>query len=472
MNFNKLFRKFKRRLLWETTCRAALWGIILSAASVFLLSLFYHFLGTDAPGWMLRIVCPIMFLTGLFAGFLSLYPTNSKTAARIDETGLQERISTMLEFRERTEEIHRIQRTDALVHLEETKPSRLKFLPLGKEFLTALICILAALIITHIPYNILRINTLETGITQEQLQIIEDLIAELKAETAKLSVKPESRDTLNQMIDRLKENLTESESDLELVAHIEDARQLTKDTLQPYLSLYQIGDALRGYELTFSLGESISFCDGNAVSAALLDLQILLSEDNSLIPSLSETTDSALLDSGVSSEDKLFRALNQFAVDLLTVSTSENIYRSLTRAVDTAEEAILSILASQADIEYRKNLLDNLLAEAKDRLLGINPDLPLYQAPTIDMPESSGGEITDDEMPEGDMSEDGQGDGEGESGDGTYMIEEIYDPVSGNVSYREVFAVYYAEYLKALEAGKVPPDLQEIIDQYFSTLDQ
>ena len=70
------------------------------------------------------------------------------------------------------------------------------------------------------------------------------------------------------------------------------------------------------------------------------------------------------------------------------------------------------------------------------------------------------------------MPEDGEGDIPGEGSDTPGMIESIYDPVSGNVSYGEVFAVYYAEYLKALEAGDVPPELQKIIDQYFSTLDQ
>ena len=50
------------------------------------------------------------------------------------------------------------------------------------------------------------------------------------------------------------------------------------------------------------------------------------------------------------------------------------------------------------------------------------------------------------------------------------MTEGIYDPVSGSVTYGEVFAAYYAQYLEALEAGEVPEDLQEIIDQYFSAL--
>ena len=52
------------------------------------------------------------------------------------------------------------------------------------------------------------------------------------------------------------------------------------------------------------------------------------------------------------------------------------------------------------------------------------------------------------------------------------MTEGIYDPISGSVQYGDVFATYYAEYLAALEAGEVPEELQQIIDQYFSALGQ
>ena len=63
----------------------------------------------------------------------------------------------------------------------------------------------------------------------------------------------------------------------------------------------------------------------------------------------------------------------------------------------------------------------------------------------------------------------GSGGGEGE---GSTMTEGIYDPISGSVSYGEVFAAYYAQYLEALESGEVPEELQEIMDQYFSALGQ
>ena len=51
------------------------------------------------------------------------------------------------------------------------------------------------------------------------------------------------------------------------------------------------------------------------------------------------------------------------------------------------------------------------------------------------------------------------------------MTEGFYDPVLGYVTFGEVYATYYAEYLQALRDGKVPEELQEKMDKYFSGLE-
>lgn len=63
--------------------------------------------------------------------------------------------------------------------------------------------------------------------------------------------------------------------------------------------------------------------------------------------------------------------------------------------------------------------------------------------------------------------------GEGDEGvaNGHEMNEGIYDPISGDVPYGDVYAVYFAKYLEALKAGEVPEELREIIEEYFGTLD-
>ncbi|MBP3588192.1 MAG: hypothetical protein J6J51_04085, partial [Clostridia bacterium] len=59
----------------------------------------------------------------------------------------------------------------------------------------------------------------------------------------------------------------------------------------------------------------------------------------------------------------------------------------------------------------------------------------------------------------------------GDSNSGpTTMLEGIYDPVSGSVTYGEVFAAYYAQYLEALDAGEIPEELRPYFEKYFSSL--
>jgi hypothetical protein len=40
----------------------------------------------------------------------------------------------------------------------------------------------------------------------------------------------------------------------------------------------------------------------------------------------------------------------------------------------------------------------------------------------------------------------------------------------GIVEYGQVFAAYYAEYLTAVSEGKVPADVQELLEKYFESL--
>ena len=50
------------------------------------------------------------------------------------------------------------------------------------------------------------------------------------------------------------------------------------------------------------------------------------------------------------------------------------------------------------------------------------------------------------------------------------MLELLYDPVSGSITYGEVFAVYYSQYLDALDNGDISDDLRTYIEKYFSAL--
>ena len=114
--------------------------------------------------------------------------------------------------------------------------------------------------------------------------------------------------------------------------------------------------------------------------------------------------------------------------------------------------------------------MQNALQNALDQLLGNQSQRPTGE-PTTPEGEEDQEPPTDGQTPEG-MPPSGTGGNPADPSQGTQiaMTEGFFDPISGSVSYGEVFATYYAQYLEALEKGNVPQYLQEIMDKYYSSL--
>ena len=143
--------------------------------------------------------------------------------------------------------------------------------------------------------------------------------------------------------------------------------------------------------------------------------------------------------------------------------------------MDRALEDIMAALKSQQIAEDELGKLDDTLSDAKDELLGNeseeeeeeetkNNNKQEQQKPQLDILETVPED--DGQLPEGDLDSIGGG-GVMQS----TMTEGFYDPTFGYISFGEVYATYYAEYLQAIRDGKVPEDLQEKIDKYFSGLE-
>lgn len=480
MNLNKLFRTFKQKLLLENILKSSLFALMFSAAGVFIVSLIYHILIRETPLKLTLLVGLGIFILSFSIVFIFRYPTKKKVASRIDEIGLQERVSTMLEYRKNETEIASLQRKDAVEQIQKVSAKQMKFRLFKKEFISCAICICMAVTMMFLPYNVLAFGTEDSVSSTEQQQIIKDLIAQLREEVKDSELDDNLKDSLNEVIDQLEEDLRDTESELEQAAKIEQAKKKMEELLEKTLTKKQIGEALQKYELTRALGEAVSAGDSEKVTAALNDLEESISSDTALVSTLSETIVSALEASGVDSSDELYSAFNDFSSALSEVDIkSDSFAESLKASFDTAEVAILAALEKQASIEAEKEKLEDAMSEAKDEILGNEKEESeeKTEGEEGEKPEGeqqdgekSEGKAPNGEKPEGDAPQgEGQGEGEGD-GEGSSMTEGIYDPISGSVSYGEVFAAYYAEYLAALEAGEVPEDLQEIIDQYFSSL--
>ena len=481
MNLNQLFRSFKQKVLLENFLKASLFALMLGAFSVFVTSLVYHILIRETP---LMLVCAIgggVFAIAFILLFFIRYPTKKKVAVRMDEIGLQERVSTMLEYKNESTEIAQLQRNDALYHIGMVTSKQIKLRFLKREFISCIVCVCLAVTMMFLPFDVFAFGVSADAGSAEQQQIIKDLIDELRQEVKDSKLDDSLKDSLNEIIDELERDLQDAESELEQAAEIEQAKEKMEELLEKALTKKQIGEALQKYELTRALGEAISRGDTEKVSTALAELEEKLANDTTLVSELSETLLNALEDSGVDSTDSLYTALSDFSSGLSGIDTTADSFKEdLATAFDSAEAAIIAALEKQAAIEEEKENLDDTMSDAKDKVLGNEKEKseegqgeegenPEGEKPEGEMPE---GEQPQGEAPNGEIPE-GQGGGQGEgddSGEGNTMTESIYDPVSGSVSYGEVYAAYYAEYLAALEAGEVPEDLQEIMDKYFSSL--
>lgn len=155
MNFNKLLRSYKQKLLLEGLLRSFLFGLIFSAAALFLTSLVCRIITKEVPLWLLGLIGGCVFTASFLLLFIfHFYPVPKTIAARVDELGLQERVSTMLEYRQSDTEIAALQRKDAIEQISKISPKQMKFHFLKREFIVCAFSVCMAVIMMALPYNI------------------------------------------------------------------------------------------------------------------------------------------------------------------------------------------------------------------------------------------------------------------------------------------------------------------------------
>ncbi len=130
--FNAPLKPFVRRLRWESFLKAfylALAGGMIAAMATMLVMYIFK-LGTQ---WfaLIGIVAGVAFVIGVIAYFVMYRTTSREIIRRVDEAGLEERITTMEELWEDTSYIAKLQREDTMRRIKELKPKAVKiFLPM------------------------------------------------------------------------------------------------------------------------------------------------------------------------------------------------------------------------------------------------------------------------------------------------------------------------------------------------------
>ena len=469
MNIHKLFSAFRRKLLLENAINAALSALTLGAAGVFCVSLIYHILVLETPAVLLAAVGGGIFLLAFGLFFILGLPKEKTVAKRVDSLGLQERASTMLEFSDDPSVIAQLQRQDAAYHIALASAKQLSIRVAMLRIWTFVISISLAVPMVLLPHDIFAVPPKPLTPEEIQQQLMRQVISQLREDVKNSELEQPVQDSIEQILAELEQALKEAEGDLERAAEIQEAIDKLQNQQKELSTREKIGKALQKYTLTKALGEGIYGNNTKTISAALAQMEAALAADKTLVPQLNDEVVSALVDSEVVDTDSLYVALTKLTYPLALLDTEAETYAEDLHAIfEEAEAVILEALKRQVEATQQ-------IQQMQDRLQAAMNGQE-YQPQESERPDE-GGEPPEDDAPEGEPPEGeqpenapGGGNENGETQPDT-RVEGFYDPISGSVSYGEVYGIYYAEYLKALENGNVPRYLQEIMDRYFAALE-
>lgn len=462
MIINSLLRPFKNRLLLEDFLRSLLTALAVSSLLTFALSVFYH-IRIQEPDRKLLLLCFACSFSAvfLFLFFIIFYPWRSRVARRIDGTGLKDRISTMLEFRNDDSPVAEVQRRNALWYLRTMSPTRIKLNIKPKRAAACIMCFIMMTVMLLTPYDIFaRINPklmarveLEKKIAAMSDQLREEIINAEYPEAVETSLLAE--------VDNLQQNMLAGANDLQRATSVIRSKQAMEESINTFVSRIEIADAFQKFESTRPLGVSFMVGDRDMLDSAFTSIEDSFNADINMMKSVSSDIDSALSQSGIVPEDGLYSALKEFSSEAGSAAegfTEEQLSEMTARHA----EAVTSQIMIQMDVEDKFSSLSQTLQSIQDALLG-------YERPEDP---NEGVVSTDTDIEEVDIGVDLRerdafigGGGQRDVFKG--MDEPMYDPELGYVTFGEVYEAYYEKYKEQLHNGIIPEELQSMLDKYF-----
>ena len=247
MNIQKIIRAFRNKLLLEGVLNSSAISLCFAGGAGLLFTLVCHLLLIKTSPLLLLLTVASTFLLVLFPTFfIGYFPTRKKTARRMDELGLKERVSTMLENEQNQSTMAKLQREDAQTHIQKLAARQMKLRLSGRVAALSLCLLLLMAGVFALPHDLLAFGKGADAETmdEEQQQIIKDLIDKLREETEKSPLDEELKEEINEIVDRLEEDLNKTDSALEQAGKVEDAKNEISDLLNKELSKIGIGKAL------------------------------------------------------------------------------------------------------------------------------------------------------------------------------------------------------------------------------------
>lgn len=491
------FEKFKKKILKEHAIKSTIYGIscgIIFTAILIIIAkripirlhfIFYIFLG--------------LLLSYLFSSifYTKLMPKDMTMAKRMDKSlNLKEKVQTMIAYENENGALIELQRKDTEEELQKMPLEKLSMKFSVINFVVAFLAIFALSSSFFVPSKPLKAKSpiidsstsndssiSDSSISSDSTPAdstssssstnlddwTSDEIDKIKDDVNNSDIlDDETKDKINEILDETKDKLEGEENEDKRQEIIDEASKEIENVIDESNSKNTIGENLKQStdENLSSLGEAIQNGDKEAIQNALDKIENDLLEKNGqelndALNQIAQEIQDALDKSDAEPGDELYDALEQLKQDLENIAnqdtTDEQKKQDISDAFDKAGEGISSAVGNQID----KEALGDQIIESLGNL--VKPD----GNDKPDDKEDGNGDSNDDNKD--DSNDDKEGGASG-SGDDKYGSNDSIFTENGYSQYGDVIDDYYGKIVDGTLDGTTPSDLEQILNEYYSTL--
>ncbi len=465
---DKNYTRLRKKARLTSALISVLLGLGVGVLELAVTLLVMKLTGKGAEAWLYISAVGVTVVTIPFFWFL-LVPTDRRFAKRLDEEhALGERVRTMVAFRDSEDAFAVLQREDA-----EEKLGSVRFNPWrrGQLITLAVVLVLAVALLTT------ALVVPKRDAQKEPEQVISEfdkqfILAELSA----------IRSTVEKSLisDELKADTLEELGSL--VTFVEAHDYLSEMKIEAIKSVIRIDAALDAENTALPLGERLSACtntklrelgaelaklNGTGVQKKLGELKGALADSSAdEISFVADELVAAIEASGADAASSLTSLLKNLASALRGCTESGDVDTAFgTVQTDAMNEVMLQSINKRV-IETTVSRLCTLFGITLEELVNAGADEDIEITPPS---QGTPGEDVDDGKKD-ENEEIGAG-GIG-TGDRVYGSNDmIYNPyVNDYVPYGQVLDEYNNRVLQMLADGRIPPDFEDFIQEYFRSL--
>lgn len=472
----KSYIKFKKKIVLEVLIKTLAISLSLGLISFSVPFLYYKTKGIEYNLLYLILISIGVCLVTFGLLFLILKPNDVKVAKRLDkELKLNEKVQTMIEYKDKDELMISVQREDTLNILSKTS---IKNISMKFGILFFIIIILSmSLTVTSLvipgyeePEHVHefidgvcscgKIEEVEPDYNLDNwtVKAILELIEEVKKSSMNDELKQKYISKLNSLINDLETETLEKD----VKALVESTIKYIEVELDKVNTNNEVYTILKesNFNVILQIALQINLLKPNELKLLLESVIITISGSSPAINELRPEFLDLLTESNLDKEDNLYKALVMYA-----------------EAINNCADKDPSVDVNDRVIEAVRNnlqpIVDEITYQAENKRVAVVVIDGLEAIFKLNDVEIEDSEI--DKLPGNDEDDNKQNNqsGQGGLGTGDYLFgsdDLFFDPEKGIIKYGDVYFEYYGDLLSKFEDGTLPEELREFFDYYFGIL--